>query len=222
MKKIIDLSGRIFGNLTVIKISDDYIRGKARWLCKCKCGNTSIIFANNLVRGNTTSCGCHRKANNKIINITHGATATCTDKNKYPSSYKTWCSMKQRCYDKNLPQFKYYGARGIIVCERWHDYSNFVADMGEPPPGKSLDRINNNSSYSPENCRWADSKTQQRNKSNVHLITYQGQTKSLAEWADDLGISRGNLYNRIFRGWDVHQAFTRPYLKSRTIYIANQ
>ena len=215
MKKPADLSGKRFGFLTAIRLTDNYIAGKGKWLCQCDCGNHTEVFSTNLTRLHTKSCGCHKKANYKTMNLKHGATAgRMGDKNSYPSSYKIWCSMKQRCYDQNLPQYKFYGARGISVCERWHDYANFIADMGEPPAEMSLDRIDNNGDYSPENCRWTDWKTQQRNKRNAHLITYQGETKSLAEWADHLGISRGKLHNRIFRGWDVHRAFTQTYRKS--------
>lgn len=212
MKKVTNLVGQKFGKLTVLRLSETYEKGTALWVCQCECGNTTVVFASNLTRKHTTSCGCHKKANYKTMNLTHGATAgKMGEKNSYPSSYKIWCSMKQRCYDKNLPQYKYYGERGIAVCERWHSYANFVADMGEPPIGKSLDRIDNNGGYSPENCRWTDMKTQQRNKRNAHLITYQGETKSLAEWAEHIGVPRGNLHNRIFRGWSIHRAFTQPY-----------
>lgn len=146
------------------------------------------------------------------MNLTHGATAN-QDKNnrKYPSSYNIWCGIHQRCYNANHHAYHYYGGRGIKVCERWNDYSTFLADMGEKPEGLSIDRINNDGDYSPENCRWADKKTQQRNKRSAHLITYNGETKSLVEWADHLGISRQKLHNRIFRGWDTERAFNQPY-----------
>jgi len=146
------------------------------------------------------------------MNLTHGATAGKMGyKNEYPRSYKIWQSMRQRCFNAGNPAFKYYGARGIAVCNRWNDYANFVADMGEPKQGTSLDRINNDGPYSPENCRWATTIEQMRNRRTAKRITYNGATKSIAEWAEHFGIPRGNLQNRIFRGWDLHRAFTHPY-----------
>lgn len=211
-KQVYDHSGVRFGMLTAIRLSDDYIKGQGRWLCKCDCGNHSVVLASNLTRNHTTSCGCHKKANFKVMNLTHGATANQdTRHKKYLSSYNIWCGMRQRCYNSNSPAYIYYGGRGIKVCERWHDYSNFVEDMGEKPKGLSLDRIDNNGDYSPQNCRWASNKEQMRNKSNAHLITYNGETKSLIEWAEHLGVSRGKLHNRIFNGWDIERAFTQPY-----------
>lgn len=215
MRPYTDLSGHHFGKLTVISVVENSIAGKRKWLCKCECGNTSVVFGGNLTRGHTTSCGCHRDANYKTMNLTHGATANkMGDKSAYPSSYKIWCNMRQRCYNHDSKVYHYYGGRGITVCDRWHEYENFVADMGERPKGLSLDRIDNDGPYSPENCRWTDMKTQQGNKSNAHLITYQGETKSIAEWVEHLGISRGKLHNRIFRGWDIDRAFTQPYRNS--------
>ena len=182
--------------LTVIRLADDYTKGKGRWLCRCDCGTYSVVIACNLTMNHTTSCGCHKRANYKTMNLTHGATSG-GDKNAYPSSYKVWCHMKQRCYDTKSPAYHYYGGRGIIVCNRWHDYANFFSDMGEKPEGLSIDRIDNNGPYSPENCRWANVKTQQRNKRNAHLITFRGETMSLAEWAEHLGVSWDQLHNRI-------------------------
>lgn len=211
MRKITDLAGQTFGKLTVLRLSDDYTKGKARWLCRCECGQTTVVFACNLVRGHTTSCGCHKKANYKTMNLTHGATAAkVARKNEYPRSYKIWVRMRQRCNSPSDAAFKDYGARGIAVCERWKDYANFAADMGEPPPGTSLDRIDNDGPYSPENCRWATKVEQARNKRTAKLITYNGETRSLVEWAEHLGIPRQRLHNRIYRGWPIERALTTP------------
>lgn len=214
MKQVIDLTGKTFGKLTVLHLSDDYIRGKARWLCRCECGQTTVAFACNIVHGHTTSCGCHKKENYKTMNLTHGATAgKMKRKNEYPRSYKIWVNMRQRCNNQAQAAFKDYGARGITICKRWNDYANFAADMGEPPPGTSLDRIDNDGQYSIENCRWATKVEQARNKRSAKLITYNSETRSLAEWAEYLGISRGALHNRLFRGWDLERVFNQPYRK---------
>lgn len=225
MKQVIDLYGRRFGKLTVIRLSDGYVSGKAKWLCQCDCGKTSAVFASNLTRLHTTSCGCHKQANYRTMNLKHGATAGAGgDKSRYPSSYKIWCHIRQRCYDPGCPAYKYYGGRGIVMCDSWQDYANFVADMGEPPRQRSLDRIDNDGPYSPENCRWATRTEQARNKRSAHLISFRGETRSLIEWAEHLGVSRNKLHNRIFRGWDIERAFTQPYRNSpsRGICISNE
>jgi hypothetical protein len=214
MKKSVDVTGKVFGKLTVLRLSDDYAKGAARWLCQCECGNTTIVFASNLSREHTKSCGCLKQANYKTMNLTHGATAK--QKTEYPRSYVSWCQMRQRCNNQDSPAFKYYGARGITICERWTDYACFVADMGEPPDGTSLDRIDNDGPYSPKNCRWATKMEQARNKRSAHMITYHGETRSLVEWAEHLGIPRQRLHNRIFRGWDIDRVFQQPY-RTRSI-----
>lgn len=212
MKKINNLVGKTFGKLTVLRLSDDYAKGKARWLCMCECGNTTIVLSCNLVRNHTTSCGCHKKANFNTMNLTHGATANkFGNKREYPSTYKIWCLMRQRCINPKSNAYQWYGGRGISICERWNDYSNFVNDMGTRPDGCSLDRINNDGPYSPENCRWATPIEQARNRRNVRVLTYNGQTKSVPEWADHIGVPRGSLYNRIVRGWSLERIFTQPY-----------
>lgn len=213
MKKVRDLTGQKLGKLTVLRLADDYVKGRARWVCQCECENIITVFSSNLTRRHTTSCGCHKKANYKTMNLKHGATAG-GEKSRYPSSYKIWCNIRQRCYDQGCPAYKYYGGRGIVMCERWLDYANFVADMGEPPPQRSLDRIDNDGPYSPNNCRWATRTEQARNKRSAHLISFHGETRSLVEWAEYLGVSRNKLHNRIFRGWDIERALTQPYRNS--------
>ena len=150
------------------------------------------------------------------MNLKHGATAEKHgDKNSYPSSYKVWCNMRQRCNDPNSPVYHHYGGRGITVCDRWNDYANFLSDMGERPKEMSLERIDNNKGYSPENCRWASMKEQSKNRRTNRMITYNGQTKSVIEWADHLGIPRQSLYNRVFRGWSIDRIFNQPYRNRR-------
>lgn len=217
MKKINNLEGQTFGKLTVLRLSDDYLKGQARWLCQCECGNATVVFASNLGRGHTTSCGCHKKSNYKTMNLAHGATAgKLGKKNEYPSTYKIWCLMRQRCLNRRSKAYRWYGARGIAICDRWDDYANFVLDMGHRPDGHSLDRIDNGGPYSPENCRWATRTEQARNKRNNHLLTYNGETRSIAEWAEHIGVHPNRLASRMRRGWDVERALTYPYLRTRS------
>jgi hypothetical protein len=157
------LEGKRFGRLRVIERVEN-IGKNAAWLCSCDCGNTLIATTGELNRGRTQSCGClkHDKLIERMTTHGHGSPT-----NKSPT-YVSWLGMKSRCYDPNFKYFKYYGGRGIKVCTRWRfSFENFLADMGERPPGKTLDRYpNQNGDYKPSNCRWATKKQQQNNMRN--------------------------------------------------------
>lgn len=160
MSKLIDLSGQKFDRLTVIKREENSKDGHARWLCICDCGNTKVINGSNLLNKNVRSCGCLQQeitTLNLEQRFKHGYHNTPT--------YQTWECMIQRCSNPNVPSYQYYGGRGIRVCQRWlDDFKNFLSDMGERPNGKTLDRIDNEDNYYPENCRWATPKEQSENK----------------------------------------------------------
>ncbi len=121
--------------------------------------------------------------------------------------WRAWKSMLQRCEAPNNRGYSRYGGRGISVCERWHDFSNFLADMGERPEGLTLDRINNDGNYEPGNCRWATIKEQSRNKSTNRFIEFNGERRCLTEWAEVLGIKTGTLQARL-KKWPIEQALT--------------
>ena len=130
-------------------------------------------------------------------------------------TYRCWQDMKQRCLNPNAQAFKDYGARGITVCKAWEEsFANFLADMGEAPEGMSLDRINNELGYSPENCRWANQKQQNRNHRGCVFIEYLGEKKTIIEWSEQTGINEKTLHARFVKGWPVDQIFrkekTRP------------
>jgi len=118
--------------------------------------------------------------------------------------------MKQRCRDKNDPSYKHYGERGILICDRWNNYANFREDMGEPNGDESIERIDNSGPYSPENCRWATKKEQNRNTRKNVFVTFDGETKCIGEWAEITGIHIRALHTRIKRGWDIERAFNEP------------
>ena len=131
--------------------------------------------------------------------------------NKRSPTLRSWDAMRTRCLNKNNPDYKWYGAKGVTICDRWQYFKNFLADMGERPLGTSLDRIDTNGNYCPENCRWADKNTQARNRRCSTIVEFNGQKKSLADWADDLGIGYRCLQTRLSKlHWSVEAAFTTP------------
>jgi len=202
--KPIDLIGQTFARWTVLA----YL-GRSYWLCKCSCGTEKRVFSGNLVNGKTLSCGCLRDEVLTATRTTHGKTGT--------PEYKVWAGMKRRCQNKNEQAYARYGARGVTVCERWsNSFECFLEDMGERPSDQhSIDRIDNNKGYEPGNCRWIANPEQARNKTNNHLVTYQGITRTLAEWAQITGIGRATIEWRINSGWTTERTLTTPAVQGR-------
>ena len=140
----------------------------------------------------------------------------------YPSkkrpTYQTWRDMHRRCNNPNHVGYSRYGGRGIKVCKRWSLYANFLADMGERPEGKSIDRIDNDRGYSPSNCRWATRDEQLNNRNRTTLVTIKGTTKSLVQWADEVGIRRRALRSRYDRG-QTSEALLKPLRDAKTVTL---
>ncbi|HZW02802.1 MAG TPA: hypothetical protein VFF68_02650 [Anaerolineaceae bacterium] len=194
------LPGTRYGRLVVTEIIDGQMRK-----CVCDCGEKIIVRRCNLTSGNTRSCGCLRREIEKTAARTHGATTGKT----WSRAYTIWHGMRQRCLNPRNPSFPQYGGRGIAVCEEWKDsFEAFLADMGEPPEGHSINRINNDGPYSKENCAWASNEQQQRNKTSNRMITFRGKTKSLADWSEEVGIPYFALHARFRRGWSVEKALS--------------
>lgn len=198
-----DHTGKTFGFLAAIRPVGVDSKRHIQWECRCKCGSLVIVPGSSLCTGNTRSCGC-----------LHLETVTTHGKSNGNSrSHRIWNGLKQRCFNENNPDFEKYGGRGITVCDRWkNSYEAFVEDMGEPPSAKhSLDRRNNDGSYCPENCRWATKIEQDRNKRTNRLITWNGETLCLTEWAERIGVHPATLANRLSK-WSLEEAMTTPLI----------
>jgi hypothetical protein len=200
MAKLIDLVGQKFGKLEV-KSFHGKIKSHYYWNCLCECGNLSRVSGYRLRSGHTKSCGCLRKTAipGRYIDGKRTREMSC------------WQNMIYRCYNPKNKSYKYYGGRGIQVCERWRDsFENFFEDMGKCPDGMSIERVDNDGNYEPSNCKWIPKKNQNSNRRDTVIITYNGETKTLNQWATCLGMNYSILKMRL-RNWNnVEKAFTTP------------
>lgn len=196
MGKCVDLTGNKYGKLLVVRRKGSR-NGKAMWECSCECGNTSIVTTGDLNSGKTKSCGC--------VKTKHG----CGKTGKRTRLYRIWTGIKTRCYNKSDHMYKWYGARGITMCDEWRDrFENFQvwAQENGYRYDLTIDRINPDGSYSPENCRWATYKEQENNRRNNRMISCDGVTKTLSQWSDETGINRGTIQYRLNHGWTPEEA----------------
>lgn len=129
-------------------------------------------------------------------------------------TYNSWRHMRERCHNEHCRQFRYYGGRGITICARWGSFENFLADMGERPEGTSLDRINNDGNYEPNNCRWATQTQQTKNSRRARNITFRGVTRCIGEWGEHLGLTRNAIQLRLKSGWSLDKALSTPKVRA--------
>lgn len=196
MSKIKDITlGDRFSRWTLVSKTDTGYPSKA--LFRCDCGTERLIFVKNVRRGLSKSCGC----------LTHHGYSK-------QGIYKKWCQMISRCRSPSNKDYPRYGGRGIYVCERWlNSFENYLADMGYPPPGTSIDRIDNDGPYSKDNCRWATVKEQSRNKRTNIRVEFNASILTLPEWSEKTGIPWTVLKKRLHQGWSVERMLTEPVLK---------
>lgn len=196
MSNLVDLTGKRFGRLLVIKRDEDHAQNGNRkrtfWVCKCDCGNIVSVNADSLKRGATNSCGCILKEVASRKAKIHGESKT--------KLYMVWRGMKTRCYNKNCEAYRDYGGRGIFICDEWvDDYASFRdwSLSNGYKPGLSIDRIDNNKGYSPSNCRFVSMLVQSNNKRNNVMLKYNDEYHSIAEWSRILGIPYKTISDKV-------------------------
>jgi len=198
-----DLVGLRFGNLTVeSKQPNDRLYKTSLWNCICDCGESRVVQRSALVCGIQVSCGCYNKKRIIETHTIHGLHGH--------SAYGTWKAMMDRCYNPLSKDYPDYGGRGIQVCENWQEVAGFIAGMGEKQKGQSIDRIDENGDYAPDNCRWTDAKGQGEHKRNNAMVNHQGVIKHLAGVWRDTGMKESTLYNRLKAGLTVDEASSKP------------
>ena len=209
MGKIMDLTSNRYGRLVVLSGGVRTSNNKVAWICRCDCGNMKKVSGENLKTGHVKSCGCLKSdllsIRNKLMSTTHG------ESNGKSSEYYSWVSMRKRCLNPKHKSYKDYGGRGIAICERWNSYDNFIFDMGrKPTKSHSIERIDNNKGYSPENCKWGTKEEQSNNQRSNRILEWNGQSMTLSKWAKKRKMSTAILSYRLKRGWSIHDALFRP------------
>jgi hypothetical protein len=209
--------GKRFTRLVVIEDGWEQVGSTGRVAdvvkVRCDCGTEKFVRPGALTRETTLSCGCLHKEKARELckaRVTHGCTRPSDPKYLM---YRAYHSMIQRCYNPRVKKYPAYGGRGITVCDRWlgdGGFENYLADMGERPKGMSLDRIDNNGPYAPDNCQWASQSEQCNNRRSNRLITYRGVQKTLTQWARENGLEPALVSDRLSRGWSVSRALSTP------------
>ena len=204
MPNLVDLTGKRLGRLTVLGRNLDNPKGPVMWDCICDCGNKVVRNAKWIRSNGVQSCGCYTREHLISRVTSHGQSRS--------PEYRAWVGMKMRCENETNGAYCKYGERGIRVCERWQTFENFFADMGpKPSPKHTLDRIDGTKGYSPDNCRWASHKEQQRNLKNNVYLEHDGKSLIAADWAVIVGIDAKTIQSRVTKlGWTTEEALTLP------------
>lgn len=198
-----NLLGQKFNRLIVTRFSGVDHKSHALWECLCDCGKTKVIKASSMVRGMTKSCGC-------MLAECHTARKGQRTGLRNRVLYKMWSAMVNRCHNPKRPNYVYYGARGISVCNEWRtSFEQFESDIGPRPTAiHSIDRIDVNGNYEPTNCRWATPTEQGRNRRSNRFLEFNGERLTISEWANRLGVTVRTISCRIESGWVAQDIFT--------------
>lgn len=211
-----DITGQRFGHLTVIeRVESDPNRKEWRWKCLCDCGNYTVVPSYRLRTGGVKSCGCH--AHDRDF---------CSKKAKnHPRLYRVYKDMIRRCTYSKDDSYHLYGARGISVCDEWSKFDAFCDwalkngyDENAPLGECTIDRIDGNKNYSPDNCRWVSMRVQNNNRRDNNKITFNGETKTITEWEREYGLCHGTITKRLKRGWSLEHAITIPRMRGSGHY----
>lgn len=203
-----DIKNMRFGKLTVVDKTTPSKSGNARWVCLCDCGNKTIVIGSHLRSGHTTSCGC-----NKLSDQACGFSDT--------RLYRIWVNMHKRCYDKNHDSYKWYGGRGIRVCNEWKTFLTFKAwaERSGYEDSLSIDREDGDGNYTPMNCRWQTQKEQMNNVSSNKIITFNGENLTQSEFADKYNLKYHTVTNRLRAGWSVERIVNTPEVGEKNAEI---
>lgn len=200
-----DMTGEHFGRLTVLRYAGKAPNGHSRWLCQCACGQITTVTRSNLIAGRQVSCGCKRQEQASQMNYIHGGRRT--------RLYSIWSNMITRTENPNGTAYHRYGGRGIKVCSEWRDsfpiFRAWALAHGYRD-GLTLERIDNDGGYSPDNCRWATWQEQFNHRCDTHYITFDGKTQSLTRWARERALPPSALFQRVYAGWNAQRALTTP------------
>lgn len=206
----IDLTGKTFGNLTVLRLAVDEPRKKKKWLCQCGCGREIVVSASNLKSGHSQQCRtCQLKAV-QTGNVTHNQSGT--------KLYRVWNGIKTRCENPNSKSYPEYGGRGITLCPEWHDAATFLewAWANGYHEGLEIDRIDNDRGYSPDNCHWIPRKNNANNKRSSKYVEHGGEKRTVSEWASFFGVNYKNLCRNLSKGYSLEEAVQREKSGDRT------
>lgn len=201
VKKPVNITDQRFGRLRAVKLAFRDKHNREHWLFKCDCGQEKAIEKSSVKTGHTKSCGCLQLDNNKIVGITHNKSKT--------REFKIWLGIKKRCLNRKCHAYKDYGARGIMICDRWLiSFEDFLADMGYAPSQfHSIDRIDNNGNYEPSNCKWITRKEQNNNTRRNRIFSYEGKNYTLSNLCDKLGLKYQLIYDRVTKlKWKIEEA----------------
>lgn len=207
----LDLIGQRFGRWLVLEEHSKNSRGAYLWMCVCDCGTRRAVWGSQLKTGVSRSCGCGVRDAHPT---THGMTGT--------PLYGRWRAMLGRVGDPNHSDYHNYGGRGISIYEPWMSFENFAADMGPTFSEElTIDRIDVNGDYAPENCRWATVRQQNRNKRTNHVITWHGRSMPVQDWAELLGLKPNTVIYRLRRGWSIDRALSKGVPTDVLLSVAN-